>query len=61
MDRRFGSEKGKINLPYEAPENRHVFHLYVIQAEKRDELIKKINLFGVMMAFIEEFLELIQR
>ncbi len=36
-----------IELPVERPSARHVFHLYVIQADERDELARFLTLEGV--------------
>jgi len=34
--------------PVESPGARHVYHLYVIQVDRRDEVLKKLNASGVM-------------
>lgn len=36
-----------VQLPVKADEMRHIFHLYVIQVEDRDRLLKELNAAGV--------------
>jgi len=36
-----------LKLPYEKPGYRHVYHLYVIETEKRDEMLKYLNDSGI--------------
>ncbi|MFZ4621825.1 MAG: DegT/DnrJ/EryC1/StrS family aminotransferase [Bacteroidota bacterium] len=38
---------GQIVLPKEMEYSRHVYHLYVILAERRDELVKHLNANGI--------------
>ncbi|NPA39468.1 MAG: erythromycin biosynthesis sensory transduction protein eryC1, partial [Thermodesulfobacteria bacterium] len=40
---KFLEEKSYLVLPKEAPYNKHIFHLFVVQAERRDELLKFLN------------------
>jgi dTDP-4-amino-4,6-dideoxygalactose transaminase len=42
-----GIEGNNIVLPMEKPEVKHVYHLYVIQYEKRDELAKALGEKGI--------------
>jgi hypothetical protein len=32
-----------IKLPYEMPGHRHVYHLYVIEVDRRDEMLQHLN------------------
>jgi len=36
-----------LELPYEKPGYRHVFHLYVVETDKRDDLLKFLNDAGI--------------
>jgi dTDP-4-amino-4,6-dideoxygalactose transaminase len=36
-----------LKLPYEKPGYRHVYHLYIIETEKRDEMLKYLNDAGI--------------
>ncbi len=36
-----------IQIPKRAPNDRHVYHLYIIQGERRDELLKYLNHHGI--------------
>jgi dTDP-4-amino-4,6-dideoxygalactose transaminase len=36
-----------LSLPVEMPYARHVYHLYVVRTERRDELMKKLNEHGI--------------
>lgn len=36
-----------LKLPYEKPGYRHVYHLYVIETERRDEMLKYLNDAGI--------------
>jgi dTDP-4-amino-4,6-dideoxygalactose transaminase len=36
-----------LKLPYEKPGYRHVYHLYVIETEQRDEMLKYLNDAGI--------------
>jgi dTDP-4-amino-4,6-dideoxygalactose transaminase len=36
-----------LELPYEKPGYRHVYHLYVIETDKRDEMLKYLNDAGI--------------
>jgi dTDP-4-amino-4,6-dideoxygalactose transaminase len=36
-----------VALPYEPPDHRHVYHLYVIRAEQRDQLRKALLDYGI--------------
>lgn len=36
-----------INLPKEKSDAYHIYHLYIIETEKRDELMKYLNQFGI--------------
>ncbi|MBN1399529.1 MAG: DegT/DnrJ/EryC1/StrS family aminotransferase [Anaerolineae bacterium] len=36
-----------LKLPYEVPGYRHVYHLYVIETDRRDEMLKYLNGAGV--------------
>ncbi len=38
---------GWIKLPYEKPGYRHVYHLYVIEVDQRDEMLKYLNDAGI--------------
>ncbi|MCP4542157.1 MAG: DegT/DnrJ/EryC1/StrS family aminotransferase [Chloroflexi bacterium] len=42
-----GFQNTGLKLPYEKPGYRHVFHLYVIETDKRDEMLKYLNDAGV--------------
>ncbi|TCP65931.1 DegT/DnrJ/EryC1/StrS family aminotransferase [Baia soyae] len=33
--------------PYEAPDRKHIYHLYIVQAEQRDELMKYLGEHGI--------------
>jgi dTDP-4-amino-4,6-dideoxygalactose transaminase len=37
----------EIKLPYEAPYGKHVYHLFVIQAERRGELVNHLDSYGI--------------
>jgi dTDP-4-amino-4,6-dideoxygalactose transaminase len=36
-----------IELPYEAPDRQHIYHLYVIRTEQREELRKTLLQYGI--------------
>ena len=36
-----------LKLPFEKPGYRHVYHLYVIETEQRDEMLKYLNAAGI--------------
>jgi len=40
-------EELPVELPREAPDRRHVYHLYVIRAERRDELLAHLKASGI--------------
>ena len=42
-----GLQNTGLKLPTEKPGYRHVFHLYVIEVEQRDEMIKYLNEQGI--------------
>lgn len=41
------SETGGVELPLPLPGNEHVWHLYVVRAQNRDEVLKKLNAEGI--------------
>lgn len=45
--RRYLGGISQIALPKEMPTGKHVYHLYVIQAQRRDELMKFLNERGI--------------
>jgi dTDP-4-amino-4,6-dideoxygalactose transaminase len=42
-----GLQNTGLKLPYEKPGYRHVYHLYVIETDKRDEMLKYLNDAGI--------------
>jgi len=42
-----GLQDTGLQLPYEKPGYRHVYHLYVIEIEQRDEMLKYLNQAGI--------------
>lgn len=40
-------ENGVLKLPYEAPYNKHVYHLFVVQVLKRDKIFQKLKMEGI--------------
>jgi len=42
-----GLKKTSLKLPYEKPDYRHVYHLYVIETPKRDAMLQYLNDAGV--------------
>ncbi len=42
-----GGEKAPIRLPYRAPEARHIFHQYVVRAQRRDALRANLTERGI--------------
>lgn len=42
-----GLADADIILPYEAPGSRHVYHLYVIRSQQRDDLLGGLNAAGI--------------
>jgi len=36
-----------IKLPYEMPGYRHVYHVYVIEVDRRDEMLQHLNDSGI--------------
>jgi dTDP-4-amino-4,6-dideoxygalactose transaminase len=36
-----------LKLPYETPGYRHVYHLYIIEVDERDEMLKYLNDAGI--------------
>ncbi|MDQ3684613.1 MAG: DegT/DnrJ/EryC1/StrS family aminotransferase, partial [Acidobacteriota bacterium] len=41
------ARRGRLVLPSEMPYARHVYHLYVVQTDRRDELQKRLSEAGV--------------
>jgi dTDP-4-amino-4,6-dideoxygalactose transaminase len=41
------SDNGPVQLPYEAPKNRHIYNQFVIRAKRRDELFDYLKSRGV--------------
>jgi dTDP-4-amino-4,6-dideoxygalactose transaminase len=42
-----GLKDTSLKLPYEKPGYKHVYHLYVIETERRDEMLRYLNSAGV--------------
>ena len=36
-----------VRVPHRRPEVRHVFHLYILRVEQRDELVAQLNSRGI--------------
>ena len=46
-DRAFADMGNAVRVPHRRPEVRHVFHLYILRVEQRDELVAQLNSRGI--------------